>query len=251
MPVSTDFLYYRSVDEAIAELQRRKEDARFCSFVDEVFGLDIPAPFRGDTPRAVFARFIASPTFEFEAFYGTATAHGMAPLMLEFTSDKLVARNYEKYALCRMAYGRKAGPNIQKTRVDNLINFNTDEGKPLSSITTKYGPSLVDFHHDLMNTHLAGRPLEVHDFSDWFVPNRGSDRWSYYLRYLGLFLHNAILFENFLSSEREAAFTEEIVIPAFRTITDVAGCSPLIVPAIPRETEDELYWCYYDEKLRL
>jgi hypothetical protein len=250
MPSEADFLY-SSLEEAVAELSLRRSDKEFCNFVDNLFiKRDIPDPLQNMPPRAVFARYIASPTLEFEAFYSLAVKSGLSPLMLEFASDKLVARNWEKFCLCKMSFVKREQMTGQKIAVNNLINFNLDEGKALKDIQTKSGESLVDFHHQLMQKFLNGAPLEIYDFSEWFIPNRGSERWSYYLRYISLFICHGILFENFLMDRKEIEFTTQVVMPAFKTITDVTGRKPLIVRALPSESENEPYWCYYDKQIK-
>ncbi|KND47367.1 MAG: hypothetical protein AB199_02980 [Parcubacteria bacterium C7867-004] len=248
MSAETDFLYYTSAEEAIEELRRRQADPTFCAFIESLFGIEIP-PMLLSGPMAIFSRPIASPSYEFCAFYEQAERIGLPAGVFEYTADKFVARNWEKYCLGRLAF--TSSEDDQRLTLQRIVDFNRDEGKLLSEITTIAGTPLTDFHHDLLSRYLKGRPIELYDFSDWFIPNRGGDRWSYYLRYLGLFLVHGILFENFLMDKREASFTTEVVMPAFRTLADAAGCAPLIVRAMPAEKEGQSdQWCYYHDSLR-
>lgn len=250
MPEENDFLYFSSVEDAVNELHRRRNDPALLALVHDVLGADVPTPFDIRTPRAVFARHIASPSLEFDYFYKQAKESGLAPLMLETAATKFVAKNWEKYCLARLSFVEKRGGTYFKTAVKRVIDFNADEGKELSTLKTLSGESLVDFHHRLLAASLKDESLEVYDFSSWFLPNRGADRWSYYLRYLQLFLVHGILFENFLLDKKEREFTESVVIPSFRIVKDVFGVPPIIVRTVPKEVEDEFYWCYYDTRIR-
>lgn len=250
MPTDTDFLYFPSAETAREELDRRQKDSGFRAFVDTLFGIKVPKPLQ-EGPRAIFSRPIASPTIEFCSFYEQAARTGLPAAVFEYTADKYVARNWEKYCLGKLIFAKECSGSYEKISAERIIDFNTYEGKPIVDIQTSDGMLLTDFHHALLRNHLDGKPVEQYDFSDWFIPSRGNDRWSYYLRYLGLFLAHGILFENFLLDKRERDFTMEVVMPAFRTITDVAGYAPIIVRAMPIETEQNSdYWCYYDESVR-
>ena len=60
--------------------------------------------------------------------------------------------------------------------------------------------------------------------------------------FLGLFLQNAILFENFILDYKELEFTKEVFLPAFIEIYKRFGIKPLIVALEPTNLEWEIFW---------
>jgi len=91
---------------------------------------------------------------------------------------------------------------------------------------------------------------EIKDFSKWFQNSRTFSVDLPYLRYLGLFIRDGILFNNFVTEKHQSFFTKTRVLPAFRKLREVFGVSPLIVPIEPIETDSEPFWCYYPEEVR-
>ncbi len=242
-------LLYTPLQDALAELENRRQNVELCQKVDMFFGNFKPPKAFGKSPRAVMARYIASPTIEYEYFKSVQEGLRMDPLFLEFGSDKFVARNHEKYALCRLAFMRNNPDGrrwvVKKRRV---VNFNVYEGKPLDAIKTEWGEPLVDFHHGLLRRSGFDKGVEVSDFSAWFKKSRSLSE-EYYLYYLALFMVHGILFENFLFNEQEVSFTETRVVPAVKKLTKMFGVRPLIVPIVPLEAEEAPYWYYYDERI--
>jgi hypothetical protein len=239
---------YLSLDDAKRELARRQEDTELMSFVSSLLG-PLPDELNLSGKKAVFVRYVATPSLEMDLFLETAQKSGLEPIALEFLEDKYVARNTEKYNLGKLSFVDVKNVH-KKLFVENIIDFNHDEGKKIVDIYTNKKEKLVDLHHRLLEARYGEATPEVHDFSEWFKGNRGLDKWSYYLRYLSIFLCNGILFENFLLNTKEVEFTTQVVFPAIRTIYDVTGLMPLIVRLVPKETETEPYWCYYAKETR-
>lgn len=250
-----DFLY-TSLPDALKELENRRSDFKFKQLVQELLGSDIP-PSLQEEPRAVMVRYITSPRFEYDYFQDHVSKSGLKPLLLEYTDDKFIAKNWEKYHLARMFFARKPlSLGLAPTCVVDTIctiDFNRFQGRSLRELETTWGENFIVFHHRLLNSYLRHRDWEtpeIEDFSEWFRRNSGPDLWTYYPRYLALFLLNGILFENFILDPKERFFTERVVMPAFKTIADVMGRRPLIVRLVPSEIEHESHLCYYDEKIR-
>ncbi len=240
---------YTPLQDVLGELERRRQDKELCKKVDDFFGNFKPPQEFGKRPRGVMVRCIASPTIEYEYFKGVQRGLRLDPLFLEFSADKFVAKNHEKYGLCRLSFV-KSEPKFKRRIVQKrrIVNFNVYEGHALNAIRTEEGGSLVDFHHSLLARSGLDKGVEVSDFSDWFLKSRTLSE-EYYLYYLALFLVHGVLFENFLFNKDEQFFTETKVLPAFQKLTEMFGVRPLIVPIVPLEEEEAPYWYYYDEKI--
>lgn len=244
-------LLYTPLQEVLGELQRRRENRKLRQQVSDFFGdFRPPAAFESG-PRSVMVRYIASPTLELSFFADIQKNLRLKPLLLEFTADKFVARNFEKYNLCKLTFVKNGGGFTNKvTAVRRVVDFNTYEGKPLRAIKTVWGDSLVDFHHKLLQSSDMSKGFEVSDFSEWFRRSCVLSGEYYYLYYLALFLTHGILFENFLLDKRELPFTQKRVLPAFQRLTDIFGVRPLIVPIATQADEGAPHWCYYDDRIQ-
>jgi len=239
---------YTPLEEARDEIWRRWKDKNLRKRVEEFLGGNIPDPFK-DGPRAVLVRYITSPNFEFFYFRNLAKKTKLKPLYLEYSKDKLVARNTVKYHLCRnIFYDGKGRCGGQKVGVLKLVDFNKWEGKNLCDIKTGGGLNLVDFHHKALYEIDKGLECQIHDFSDWFGKHRKITKY-YYLHYLSLFLVYGILLENFVTEE-EKYFIENKIIPSFIELKKIFGIKPLIVPLEPIKVETDRRWYYYPEKIK-
>jgi len=240
---------YTPLPAAIKELKRRREDASLKRNVDAFFETCPPMPEFLGSPKAFYSRYIASPTLETERFIEMIKDADLQPILLEYLSDKFVARNREKYSLCNMCFIKgtpeKSGKIIRKKRV---VDFNAYEGKPFRNIPTEWGESLIDFHHRLLRDSKMAPSMRVLDFSEWFDKSRKLGR-DYYRYYLALFLTHGILFENFLFDARELDFTTKKVIPAFDHLREMFGVKPLIVPIATNSIAELPAWSYYNEKI--
>jgi hypothetical protein len=241
---------YTSLQVALSEIEERRRNPALLDKVKKFFG-DLPPPKEfGDTPRIVMVRYIMSPTFEHSYFLNMSKGLRFKPLFLEFSDDKFVARNPEKYSLCKMSfYTHKASGEKRFTSSTKVVDFNKDEGKPLSEIITKNGEKLVDLHHRLLKESGRYVPGSLVDFSSWFRKSTQASK-KYYLYYLALFLVNGILCENFLLNKTESSFTKGKVVPAFDKLTEMFGVRPLIVHLAPRDTGEDPFWGYYDERIK-
>ncbi len=100
---------------------------------------------------------------------------------------------------------------------------------------------MAQWHRALLRHVYPDMATGVVDISDWFAEaSRGE---FYYLRYLALFVHGGILFENFVAGDaEERRFARERVQPSFRRAVEIFGVPPLIVPLLPIESEQDDRW---------
>lgn len=238
---------YMPLEEAKKEIQRRWNDKELQKKVEEFLGNDIPH-FLLDSPKAFLARHIASPNFEFLFFKELANEIGLEFVIPEFTDDIFTPENTSKYHLGKMFFEGKVGKNGEKDIVTELvIDFNKSNGKKIRDVKTLKGESMIDFHHKLFKQHEKDIECRIHDFSDW-LRKYDSNPEKFYKYFLAFFIRNGILFENFLVSGKEKEFTYNVVLPAFKHITDTFGFKPLVVQLLPKETEDDIHWYSYEDK---
>lgn len=236
--------FYTPVEKVKAELERRWSDKALRQRVEQFLGPNLPDFFK-ERPRSFLVRCVASPDNEFFNFIKQSREIGLSPAVIDYPRDKFVAKNTDKYALCKMHFFDPRAKTFKETPFVKLIDFNKFEGKAFKDISTLWNLSLVDFHHELLK-RASSDSVEVFDFSEWFFSTRYLSEF-YYLYYLGLFMCHGVLFENMLLSEDERAFTLEKVAPSFRKLEEMFGVKPLIVPVTPVDSEDDFFWWAYPE----
>lgn len=237
-------LVYTELPDALAELEKRRADAAFRGKVDDLLGGGAPPEF-GSKPKAVLARHVITPNHEVIRFLNIPDSTGMEPLFFEYHKDKLIYKNPGKYRLAKLlfhaGFGKKGGA---KTEQAAIIHLDASHGKEIASVSTHMGQSLVEFHHNLFLSKFPAFMEGLFDGSAWYAQNGGTPQ-AYYPRFLGLFLVNGILFENFLLDQKEILFTKEIFLPAFLEVERRTGKKPLIVALEPTEIEGDEFWLSY------
>lgn len=249
---------FTPIAEALPELQRRRNDTDLQQKIRSYFAKHPCTKELAAEPGAVMAPTLASPNFELNYFLDTQKNLPLKKILYEFGNDKFVHLNFEKHCLGEMTFFRQniPGKGVEGETVETLrvVDFEKDQGKPMNKITTIQGENFVDFHHRLLSEYQPDAQFEICDFSEWFRKSRTFEPDLPYLRYLGLFMTDGILFCNFIADpsteESQFAFTAEIVLPAFRKLRDMFGIAPLITPIEPIETDNEHFWCYYPEEVR-
>lgn len=234
---------YTPLEEAKEEIWRRWNDETLKKEVEEYIG-EIPESLRYE-PRTVLVRTIVTPDNEFFHFIEAAKQIEFKPLVFEYINDKFCTKNNDKLRLAKMPFfiGRnKKGDAIIKNHT--VLDCAHADGKQCNKVQTLWGEKFVEFHHRLFSFNTTD--IEIFDASLWFMTN-GKSAKQYYQNFLSLFVCNGILFENFLMDEREGRFTSEVVIPAFEKVQTYFGAKPLIVPAIPEDEIDDIYWWCYPE----
>ncbi len=227
---------YTPLDEAVAELHKRRQDARLLQRVVD-YNQELPPTFLPAEPVGVLFRHIQTPNHEFEVFCAGIRQAALRPLCLEYAQDNFYSWNQDKHRLCQPVFC--LAPNhLNHLR---LVNFKGIEKCPMNSIKAKNGLLLTDYHHALLEHAKPDSAHYITDVSQWFFDASRGDY--YYLRFLALFICHGILFENFVAAdESERRFTREKVIPSFGKAMELFGVRPLIVPMMPVETEDSDHW---------
>lgn len=245
MTDTCDIDIYTSLEEAREEIHRRWNDTSLRLKVEEVIA-SVPA-FSRTEPKAYLWRPIATPNFEWFRFIELAGQVGLLPCLAEFTKDKFVSVNSDKYVLGKMPFFHRKNKKGETIFINKtIVDFNKYDGHLLNTVQTLWGEPFVEFHHRLVGLH-SFQP-EIAEVSSWFNLN-GAKAAAYYHNYLTLFICHGILFENFITDEEEEErFSRNVVFPAFREVVNHFGLKPLIVPLVPHETASDIYWrCYPSE----
>lgn len=242
--------FYTPLAEAKKEIQKRWKDKALRKNVEDFLGSDMPE-FFGRDPKAVIVRYVISPDLELHHFFDLVKETDLKPACVEFSDDKFVAGNSDKYHLCKLFFHNGNGKNGgHKISTKSIVDFNKFEGTKFKKMKTLWKEDLVDFHHHIAYGALPNTKNNIYDFSDWFKKGIEKSKQYYYAHYLSLFLCHGILFENFLTNGEELDFTQKKVIPSFNMIEKKFGIKPLIVPLTPVKEENDLYWWCYPERIK-
>lgn len=235
---------YTPIIDAIAEHELRMKDEALAKVTSEYFDGNIPKEVEKGF-RAILFRQIATPNYEARRFMIIPDTTKLTPLFWEYHDDKFTSNNPLKHRLGKMVlYEGKGKKGGNKVVHENVIDFNTSNGKKMRHIDTLWGQSLVDFHHELLNEAFPHLNDHIFDASDWFHTH-GATAKDYYLKYVAIFVRNGILFENFVLGGDELDFTREVFLPAFFTVWKQFGKKPLIVALEPTEIEGDDFWTYH------
>lgn len=234
------------MEEAIAELGRRRKIQRLREVSSQLISGDVPEPFR-DRARLALLRYINTPNHETVRFLDITRGYpDTPPLLCEYPQDKFVPSNISKRLLGKLAFV-SSEPSGTKS-IDRLpvIDFAKSQNSKIADIKTLWGQPLVAFHHQLFRHALPGIAQEYwYDISPWYHRHGPTAR-QYYTSLLALFVRDGILFENFIIQQKEEAeFFRAIFLPAFLEVQRVTGVKPLIVALEPLESEGDKYWLSY------
>jgi hypothetical protein len=231
----------RQVKERWADPELEKKIRTHASLPDLVQGFT--------TPHAILCRSLIVPNREVSYFLDMVEEPKLPHLFLEY-EDKFVGRNKDKHALgkviCEKGHDHRGRCFYKKT---TIINFNTEEGKLLGQVTTRWGESLIAFKRRLLEFVHPGQEKHIADLTTWFNSRRYATKY-YYLDFLSIFLRHGILFENFLLGDPdEREFFYKKMLPSFKKLEELYGIKPLIVPLLPLEFEKNEGWLAYPEHL--
>jgi hypothetical protein len=240
---------YTSKSEAELELAKRWNDTELRNRVEQKLGTFMLKQLIS-APRAVFSRSIISPNLEFNYFIDLVSDMQIEPLLLEY-DGKFVAKNEEKYHLCKMYFldhvGKRKTPVLSSFKI---VDFNTNEGKNMSEIKTLNGQPLRDFHHGLLEQQYPGKSVSILDITNWFNSTRFLTE-DYYFYYFSLFVCHGILFENFLTEDKEeVSYIKSHVFKSFIKVHEYFGVKPLIFPLLPIENEKFRTWYSYSNDIK-
>lgn len=237
---------YTPLSVAKEEIWRRWNDKELRKKVEDFLGGDICSFFK-EGPKAIIGRHIATPNKEFFRFIDLARITELPIAAIEYLDDTYTSRNPLKYHLCKMyfhgGFGKNGGDRISTKTV---VAFDHIEGKRLNQLGTIWKQDLSQFHHEILKSYCS--EIELIDISKRFE-NMENDFEGFYLKYLTIYTVFGILFENYLYKDSEKDLTQNIVIPSIKKIEKKFGVKPLIVPTLPFEDEDDLFWCFYPQNL--
>jgi hypothetical protein len=238
---------YLTPSQASEEIFRRRNNPELLQKVRDYLKDELPACFQV-APKAILARVLASPNFEFFEFQKLARMANLEGWCLEYTHDKFRAENFDKYYLGKLCFnhgiGKKGGEKISTFKT---IDFNQAEGKNIHTVTTLWDEGFVDFHHRILSMSTL-KHANFEDASEWII-KKGKKSKVFYPYYLSLFICHGVLFENFLLEDKP--LIEEMFMPALKIVYEKFGFYPLIVPLSPIEREYDLYWKQYPAEVEI
>ena len=248
---SFDSYVYTPWEDALIELEKRRNDQKLTEYVNTILHNGIPEKMDTEKTNLILFRHIATPNFETARFIAIADFHPQfKSIILEYIEDKFNDRNDGKYFLGKLRfhkrYDKNGAPIFEN---NNIINFNESNNKPISSIKTNWGQNLVDFHHEMFEKQFTTFANNKSDISEW-LHLHGQTAKEYYKSFLTLFLQNGILFENLFINSKELGFTETVILPAFFEIEKECGFKPLIVTLAPKHAEADNFWNSFPHSLK-
>lgn len=240
---------YTPISLAVKTLHERQSDTLLRKKVDDFFiKHGIPKPLL-ENLKAVVSRSIATPNFEMKYFFEMSEMVGLEPIIFEYPG-KFVNVNPDKYFLAKMSFVKVHEGHRFISEKYNLIDFNSNEGKPFSDIKTQNGENVIDFHHRIFSKVFPDKYDSVHDFSDWFDKTKNTED-VYYFVFFSLFIVNGILFENYFSQDdAEYKFFCDKIIGSFNKVEEYFGVKPLVVPLLPLRSELAKEWLWYDISIK-
>ena len=243
--------FYLTPADAAKELLRRRKLPQLSQRVNEYLKGDVPELFTDSgAPTACLYRNIITPDYDLEIFMKQAESIGARPVLAEYTQDRFVTKNEDKYALGRLFFYLNTDSHGQvNTRGFKIIDFNSAQGLPLCDINTVWGESLVRFHHRILNKWHSECSSNIVDLSEWSHRNGGRAK-EYYNSIFALFICHAILFENYRDSGPEGEFFRNIFLPSFQRVTNYFEMQPLICPnQAPEDENNPKWWSYPLERM--
>lgn len=240
---------YVTPEVAKEEIWKRWNNEELRREVSNFLGNDIPSVFER-CPRIVLARHIVSPNWESIHFLKLAQEVDLQPLYLEYLNDRFTSGNFDKYHLAKLFFydgkGKRGGDKVSAEKIADIEKYH---GEPICNVNTKWGESLVTFHHRIFQETSLCDDYESNtlDVSSWYARHGGNAK-AYYPNFLAFFLCYGVLAELFLLyTEEDRIFFENTVMPALDMLEKKFGILPLITPISSLEQGADLSWKYYPE----
>lgn len=239
--------FFTPLDQAIKEIEKRRQNKDLVNTVNEFLNNDIPEHFLGDKPICYLSRHVATPNYESLRFIELARPYKLPLIIGQDRHGKFVSNNELKLPLGKMPVTKGISHN-QDEIIENftIIDFAKSLGKPMSQIYTKFGVNLVTYHNKLFR-EIYSNTVQIADESDWVDRNFREDIIKQYEHMLALMCVHGIMFESYPTTEHD--FVKEVLAPAFDKITAKFGIKPLIVEHIPDELEITRNWNAYPSVL--
>lgn len=243
--------YYLTPAEAAKELLRRRELPQLDQRVSDYLKGDIPSHLTNSSkPIACLFRNVFTPDYELDIFMKHAEAIGARPVLAEYTQDRFVGQNEDKYVLGKLLFYLNTDANGHVNMHGfKIINYKEEEGVRICDVKTLWGESLVAFHHRILNKWHPEYANNIVDMSDWAQRNGGRAN-IYYDYIFALFICHAILFDNYRDTGTEGKFLRNIFLPSFQRVSEYFGMQPLICPIqAPEDENNPKWWGYPPERM--
>ncbi len=239
---------YTSIEEAGEIIRRRWADKDLKDRVEKKLNNDFPEILKNE-PQGLIWRCICTPDGEFERFLCLCEKAKINPVGFEIRQDKFYSGNFTKHALTQMVFSK--GLNKDSLRItlkENIIDFNSSQGKRMCDLETLWGENLADFHRFFLETVFPVMKNRVIDSSEWLKIKGGSPE-KYYFYILSLAVCHVVYFDDYDTLEAEKGFIDEIILPAFREVESCFGVQPIIVRISKAggQERDPYWWCYSEE----
>lgn len=225
--------FYVDYRDAHRQLLERRENFDLRKKVDNFFlQASCGIPQLPDIPFALLARQIATARYEDIVFQLIARVAGLDPVWSPYHGDVFSSQSAYKKTLIDPfiieGRGNKGGPKRHK---DSGLIVNSIEGcnhKPIGSIMTKSGISLVSYHMQRRD-YILPNTICTPDMTRWFKSLGNAKQ--YYPYYLAMAIYHCVIVDDFhqWSDDAEKVFAEEVFEPAFNLVTEKFGVSPLII----------------------
>lgn len=239
--------FFTDPNDAVAEIQRRRNDTDLRQRVADFLNNDIPAHFNDDTPILYLARHVVTPSHETLKFIEKAQPHGLPIVLSQDTKDKFVSNNSMKRTLGKMPVVKGVSRNTDEIIEHfTIIDFDDAQGKPFREIMTKNNGDLVNFHTSLLRD-IYPSGITIVDEAEWIDRNGRGNILEHYKKFLTLFLAHGILYETFIPEDYY--FVKHVLEPAVAFVEEIFGYRPLICELIPSRDLNDRNWDAYPSVL--
>ncbi len=240
--------FFTPLDEAVVEIQRRRQNPVLMAQIAEYLHNDIPKHFTGPDPIFYLSRYAATPNYETLRFIELTKDLPYRSVIGQDRDGKFVSNNELKRALGKLPVTKGVShTNDEIIEYFTIIDFNTANGKPMSLVDTKFKLNLVEFHNKLFREIYDDSVISIADETEWVTRNHRDNLLEQYKHMLALMCAHGIMFESYPPSE--LLLVETILRPALAEIEQQFGCKPLIVEHIPGELELLRDWNAYPSVL--
>ena len=231
------------LDEAVAEIKRRRQDVTLLAKVEEYLGGDIPLHFAGEDPVLYLSRHLASPNHETLRFVELSKPHQLPIIIGQDTEDIFVSNNVLKRNLGKMPIVKGVTRNGDEI-IENftIIDFANNQGKKIKEIETKFGTPLAEFHQYLFKK-VYPDTVQLVDESDWVSRNYRGNLYEHYTKLLALLIVHGVMFEYY--EAEDDTFVNEVLLPSFKEVEKHFGLKPLIVNLVDSDLELKTDWNAY------
>lgn len=238
---------FTPIDEAVAEIQRRRRDLPLVKKVQEYLSGDIPEHFTYSKPIFYLSRHIATPNYETLRFIELTQNYDLPRVIGIDPKDKFFSGNPLKRALGKMPVTKGTARNGDEIIEHfTIVDFAKADGHSLDSIMMKSGVSLTTFHEQLLR-EIYPTHLMIRNESGWVERCGRTDLINQYKKMFALLCVFGIMFESYPPAEYD--LVANVVVPAIDEVTSVLGCKPLIVEHISPELELSRNWNAYPSVL--